>query len=253
MSRRRAFGDGILARMEMDAPNQVSFLPDDYLERKAQRRSNVICAALFLVVMGGIGSAFYHRETRTRELEQELAAVDAAYNEAARRIKQVQQMQTKQRQMARQAELTESLLEKVPRSFMLAELTNSMPVGVSLLDFTLESRKRAAPAAATPRAKSAFEANRSDAAAAKAPAIEVQHFDVFMRLTGIASTDVQVAQFMSSLLRSQLLRDVNLLVTEEFAVQGEKLRKFQIEMMLDPRAEVSPSAQEPKTAAVEIE
>lgn len=238
----------------MDAPNQVSFLPDDYLERKAQRRSNVICAALFLVVMGGIGSAFYHRETRTRALEEQLAAVDAEYNEAARRIQQVQQMQTKQRQMARQAELTESLLEKVPRSFVLAELTNAMPAGVSLLDFTLESRKRTAPEPSGPRAKSAFEANKAEASRAKSPAApEPQHYDVYMKLTGIASTDVQVAQFMSSLLRSRLLKDVNLLVTEEYSLQGEKLRKFQIEMMLDPRAEVSPTAQEPKTAAVEIE
>ena len=53
---------------------------------------------------------------------------------------QVQQMQEKQRTMAHQAELTASLLEKVPRSFILAEITNGMPGGVSLLDFQLEAR-----------------------------------------------------------------------------------------------------------------
>ena len=30
------------------APNELSFLPDDYLERKARRRTNAICAVLFL-------------------------------------------------------------------------------------------------------------------------------------------------------------------------------------------------------------
>ena len=33
----------------MSAPNQLSFLPDDYLARKAQRRANLICATLFIV------------------------------------------------------------------------------------------------------------------------------------------------------------------------------------------------------------
>ena len=35
----------------MSAPNQVSFLPDDYLARKAQQRTNIICAMLFLIVI----------------------------------------------------------------------------------------------------------------------------------------------------------------------------------------------------------
>ena len=31
----------------MSAPSQLSFLPEDYLERKAQRRSIVICAWVY--------------------------------------------------------------------------------------------------------------------------------------------------------------------------------------------------------------
>ena len=40
------------------APNQLSFLPDDYLELKAQRRTNAICAGLFAVVVGMVGVTF---------------------------------------------------------------------------------------------------------------------------------------------------------------------------------------------------
>ena len=58
------------------------------------------------------------------------AAADKA--QAARPIEQFQKLQEKQRTMAMQAELTSSLIEKVPRSFLLAELTNSLPTGVSL-------------------------------------------------------------------------------------------------------------------------
>ena len=34
----------------MGAPNELSFLPDDYLERKARRRTNAICAVLFFFI-----------------------------------------------------------------------------------------------------------------------------------------------------------------------------------------------------------
>src|SRR5205085_3631251 len=65
-------------------------------------------------------------------------------------------------------------------------------------------------------------------------------YDVTMHATGVAQTDVQVAQFVSKLNRSPLLQDVNLLVTEEFTApkDNEKLRKFQIEMTLNPDAKV---------------
>src|SRR5262245_9710447 len=145
----------------MASPNELSFLPDDYLERKAQRRTNAICAVLFLIVMVAIGSAFSFTERAVRTVEREPSQVDAEFTEAAKRIELVQQLQDKQKRMAQQAELAASLLEKVPRSFILAEITNSLPVGVSLLDMTMESKQRvaAAPAAAP---KTAFERKRAD-------------------------------------------------------------------------------------------
>ena len=41
----------------MAAPNELSFLPDDYLERKARRRANALCAGLSVIVMGAIAWA----------------------------------------------------------------------------------------------------------------------------------------------------------------------------------------------------
>src|SRR5206468_6427185 len=125
----------------MSAPNELSFLPDDYLERKRQRRTNVICAILFAVVMTTIGTTFSFSERSLRSVEKQHAAVEAEYTEAARRIEQVQQLLSKQRTMARQAEITALLLEKVPRSNLLAEITNGLPSGVSLTDFVLETKK----------------------------------------------------------------------------------------------------------------
>jgi arginyl-tRNA--protein-N-Asp/Glu arginylyltransferase len=122
----------------MSAPSQLSFLPDDYLKRKAQRRANAICAFLFLVIMSAIVSAFTVSERSLKNVEKMHASVEQDYAVAAKKLEQVQEMQNKQHMMAQQAELAATLLEKVPRSFVLAELTNNLPAGLSLLDFTME-------------------------------------------------------------------------------------------------------------------
>src|SRR3954466_7601801 len=107
------------------SPNQLSFLPDNYLERKAQRRTNVLCAGLFLVVLVGIGSTFSFSERLNRDIDRTYDAKLKEFTGEAKRIHQAEKMQEKQRTMARQAELAASLLEKVPRSFLLAEITNA--------------------------------------------------------------------------------------------------------------------------------
>src|SRR5438477_10961852 len=176
----------------MNAPNELSFLPDDYLDRKRQRRTNAICATLFAVVMLTIGATFSFSERSLRAVEKDHSAVEAEYTDAARRIEQVQQLLTKQRTMARQAEITASLLEKVPRSNVLAEVTNALPSGVSLTDFILESKKRQAAVPVAPQANTF--AQKADRAGTTAGPAEPQPLDVFMKLSGLASTDVQVAQ-----------------------------------------------------------
>lgn len=238
----------------MSAPNQLSFLPDDYLARKAIRRTNVIFALLFLMTVGASGAAFTHAKKGVKLAREanDIARADKA--QAARPIEQFQKLQEKQRTMAMQAELTSSLIEKVPRSFLLAELTNSLPTGVSLVDVVLESRKRSANAA--PAAKTAFEVKAAGSAGAKPQAQQLQPIvlDVTMKVTGVASNDVQVAQFITKLNGSRLLKDVNLVISDEFKNGDDMLRKFQIDMSLDPAAEIDPMSgdHQTKTAAVDV-
>jgi Tfp pilus assembly protein PilN len=250
----------------MSSPNQLSFLPDDYLDTKRQKRTNVLLSAVFVIILAAVGGAGWYTKQELRKAETEHDEVDRQFADAAKRIEQVRQMQDKQRKMAAQAELTASLLERVPRSFLLAELTNAMPAGVSLLDVILDSTVRAAPTGAA--AKSQFEMKRAQqGATAKGPAgPQAKLYDVSIRVQGIADNDVQVAQFMAKLNTSKLLRDVNLVISDEYVLGGNaavttaagaaetKMRKFQIEMTLDPGAEITPgTAASIKTAAAPLD
>jgi Tfp pilus assembly protein PilN len=236
----------------MSSPNQLSFLPDDYMERKAQRRTNVICASLFTIVLAAIASAFYVSDKALAVVEKQHAEIEKQFADAAKKIEQKKQMQEKQRLVAHQAELTASLLEKVPRSNLLAELTNSLPTGVSLLDMTMDSHLIAPPP--PPPAKTVYEEKQNQIAAEKhaaEAAVQPKKFDVSIKLTGVATNDGQVAEFIKKLSKSTLLKDVNLVVVDEFLLEKEPVRKFQLEMSLNPTAEVKALA-DSKTAAVPV-
>lgn len=240
----------------MNAPNELSFLPDDYLAKKASRRTNVICGILFGLVMAGVGGTFSLMEREVRKAEVENIAVNQKFSEAARPIAQFQQLQEKERTMSHQAELAASLLEKVPRSVILADITNSLPTGVSLTGFTLESKKRSAPAApagpppgglssrplAGPGATPANTKDQSNGALV---------YDTSMKVEGLAQTDVQVASFIAKLNASRYFRDVNLIISETFQKNPNDpvLRQFKIEMILNPDADASVPS---NTAAVEV-
>ena len=143
-------------------------------------------------------------------------------------IEQFQQLQEKQRKMAQQAELTGSLLEKVPRSFLLAEITNAH--ADRRVAAGLRARVASAHGAAPPPPKTAFEVRQEDAptttpAAAAAGRRRRPSLRRRAQVTGVAATDVQVAQFIAQAEQSQLLKDVNLVISEEFKTgRGRQLR-----------------------------
>jgi hypothetical protein len=236
----------------MTAPNELSFLPEDYIEKKYTRRANIVCAVLLILAGGGIAFSFSVLRNINARVEESFADVDSRYLEAARKIEQVKKMHEKQREVVHHAELAASLVEKVPRSNILAEITNALPVGVSLLDVIMHStlkQDNSAPVSSFAQHKAAQE---QDANTVQAP-----RYDVKLTLTGIAKDDVQVASLMSHLSHNPLFSSVNLVISDVYQdpqsdrnkeTKAPSLRRWQIEMMLNPQAEV----REDKTAAVEL-
>src|SRR5690606_26854245 len=63
---------------------------------------------------------------------------------------------------------------------------------------------------------------------------QVKPTEVGFKMTGVAPTDVQVAQFMTALGRSPLFRDVALVFSEQVTIEKQELRRFRIELKLNP-------------------
>lgn len=236
----------------MTAPNELSFLPDDYLEQKWKRRANVVCALLALLTAGGVAAAWSWERKHSAQIEARFAEVDNRYVDAARKIEQVKKMHEQQREVVHHAELAAALVEKVPRSNILAEITNKLPPGVSLLEFTMDSHPHQGP----PAPVSSFEQHRAAIEGQNSPT-KAPQYDVHLKVTGVAQNDSQVAALISGLSHSNLFQDVNLIITDSWeppqgagqkSDKSETLRRWQVEMMLNPQAEV----REEKSAAVEL-
>lgn len=226
-----------------------TFLPEEYVNRKRQAVTNVICLALFAVVMFGTFVAFLVTTRRSSDVEQQKLAIDARYTQAAVEIDALRRLQEQKTLMLERAELAASLVERVPRSILLAELINRMPPDVSLIEFTIDSeriRQIHRPAAGDlPKAKGggnrlapARGATVSEAAAAGAMKPQAPKYLVDIALVGVARTDRDVAGFLTDLNQYPLLSDVSLDYSEESSIGDVVLREFRIRMKLDPDADV---------------
>jgi hypothetical protein len=214
-------------------PDNMSFLPEDYLEKRVARRTNLICITLFGVVMVCVAGAYFVTDRQTVEIRKQQAAVNQQFEEAARRLEQLEKLQAQKQQMIHKAQIASVLVERVPRTLLLAEVVNHMPANLSLLEFNLRTETRRAPA---PRTAIERETNRrslQDRARAAQPQIEVPQTDVTIRMVGVAPNDVELAKFITAMSNHTLFTDAILQYTEQTVIDERDLRKFSVELKLN--------------------
>lgn len=226
-----------------------SFLPEDYLARKADRRTNIISVALFAVVMTGVFGAFLVTNQQWSHVKVEQAAINVRYQEAGKQIMQLTELEKQRDEMLHKAELASALVERVPRSILLAELINRMPPQLGLLSLEVKSeRRQPAPATApdsagakkptTTRLSGANRAPTKEEAGDSLKRIEPPRYRVSLVLTGVAPTDLEVSRYLAELNAYALLREVTLDYSEQKAIEGRLMRQFRISMSLAPEADV---------------
>lgn len=220
----------------------INLLPDDYLKRRGQRRSNVVCFGLFAVVVSAvIGANVVTSRSETHTLERR-DRVYAEYAKAAKLIEHMQALQTQKALMLKQAELTAALVERMPRSTVLGVISTSCPKGISFDEMTLVCQVAKDKDAATKsdgRRRRGSRLSTVSRTVGKAPKIEVK-----MMITGLAETDSQVARFIANLAGCRpLVKDVSLVFSQEKIVgkeegaEGVAVREFEIRLRLDPEAD----------------
>lgn len=223
--------------------NHASFLPDDYLAQRHERRTNLVSLVLFAVVMLLVFLAFVFTNQRWAQVKRDQAAINARYMTAADAIKDLTELQEQRKEMLQKADLAAALVERVPRSILLAELINRMPQRLSLLEFEMESKQvkslqRNAKDASKDGGRLAPKKAATKEEAMMGQKILPPRYDVEITLVGVAPSDLEVSRYITELNVFPLLRDVNLIYSEEQDIDAQTMRKFAIELRLDPAADV---------------
>ncbi|GEM_PF-5854001 len=208
------------------ATEMQGFLPDDYLEFRIQRRTNTLWALVFLVVACSIGWAYMIAQKKVQQAEEVNRRIKEEYAAQITSIDLFKKLQAEQNRLNTKAELVGSLGERVNRSNILAELTNRLPIGVYLTDLTLEGSR-------------AGEASRPVERAVVAGQPKAIMFDVNLKLSGLAYTDEQVAEYMTNLEQCPLFAKGGVVfeLTAETVYKEINLRMFQISVAIDPAAD----------------
>ncbi len=216
----------------------INFLPHDYMERRSRRHANIVCLVIgggAVLVMGAlVGFTFL----RTFSIKAMRAVVEQQYQEAAKQIETLTTLEERKEGLLRKVELSANLLERVPRSHVLARLTNLLPPNTSIQVLTMATDQREVPVKPDPATDSARDKTKAKQAPRKGPPPTVLVTEVQFKLHGLAETDVQVAEYIGRLSADPFFEELNLKFSEAFAFkEGVPLRRFEIVFLLSEEAE----------------
>lgn len=166
------------------------------------------------------------------------AVVEQQYREAGRQIEQLKKLEDRKAGLVRKVELSADLLERVPRSHILARLTNALPSDTSLQVLVMSSVEVDVPVTKPTTAKEdKASAAPSKGSKSKRPE-KIRRREIQFRVNGLAMTDVQVAEYIARLTADPLFEEVNLKFSEEFPYEsGVTMRRFELTFRLSLEAQ----------------
>jgi len=227
----------------------INFVPDDYAQSTESRRTNLIYLVLFAVVMTALGGSFTAIKIRQRGYSASEKLVNARMTEMQEAIKQFEELQAKRGEMMKTALTTAELLEPVPRSILLASLTNNLPPGASLLELNLvQKQPKQNTNVATTSKYQAAQAEKAAQSGVSGQGSQVENnaflnpeqlLETHIDIGGMAPSDLQVAAYIERLSNSSLLDNVALVESKEYKIEDSTFRQFKLTAMLRKNVHLS--------------
>jgi len=227
-----------------------SFLPQDYVARKAEMRANLLCLSLFGVVMFCVIAAFFVTNRQWLQVRREQQAITTQYSKESTKIDQLKLLEKQKAEMLEKAEITTALIEKVPRSRLLSELVNRMPQDITLLELSLVSKRiKETPAPGTPEKGQTIKslgptkpaspvagprrpgtpAPAKDDKPVPAEKPQAPKFEYTLHLVGVAKVNASIADYITGLKACTFLDNVDLKYIQPTTIDKLELRKFEIQ------------------------
>jgi Tfp pilus assembly protein PilN len=215
--------------------SKIDFVPNDYVQQRESSRANLIYLVLFAVMMGAIGLVFSFLKMQQGLVSQQLNAVELQLSSAKEQIVQLEELKKKHKEMMKTMVVTAELIEPIPRSIILADLTNNLPGGVSLLELKMEEETITRSKAAVPAAAQSKYQKKTQAKTGKKEesAIQKPIANTTIEMKGIAPSDIEVASYIARLTTSILMKEVALIESKEYRIEDATFREFKLEAKLN--------------------
>ncbi len=237
----------------MNAMKQDSFLPEDYVKSKGERRANMLSLTLFGVMMLAVVAAFFATNRKWMSVRNEQRSINAMYVREAEKIEELKSLEKQRSEMITKAEVTAALVERVPRSVLFAELVRRMPEDLTLTELELKSdevkvaRSSARSSGVRTLTGSTGSKSKSKSKDKKEEAestIFVPQFNQSLRIVGVGLENDDIADYIENLRACELLEGVELKYIKESKIDGVLLRSFELSAQIrkgaDARGLVKP-------------
>jgi Tfp pilus assembly protein PilN len=209
----------------------INFVPDDYIQNNETRRTNLIYLVLLLAVMIALGGSFITIKIRQKACLEKEQLVNKRMAQTQETMKQLEELQVKRRAMMKTALTTAELIEPVPRSILLASLTNNLPPGVSLLKLNMNQKEPKTTSRSSRTSK--FQALQAEMKAIENKISPEKLLETSIDIEGMAPSDLQVAAYIERLSNSNLMGNVALVESKEFKVEENIFRQFKLKATLN--------------------
>lgn len=236
----------MLKRQGKTGGSKGSFLPEDYLARKAERRTNIFAITMFTVVMFGVIGAFFVTNRQWHDVHLHQKTVNVQFAQAAENIKQLEELEQQKAELLEKADLTTALVEPINRSVLLSEIINRAPARTTILEIELESKRldRAIPRRSAKEntgdsltKKSAKSKNKKKDD--EVPVILAPRYESTLTIVGVVPRNTDVARYLAALQRCELLRQVELIETQTTTMRERDVFKFRIQAGVNPNSDAS--------------
>ena len=214
----------------------INFVPDDYVQSHESRRTNLMYLVLLMIVMMALGGSFMIIKIRQRTCNAQEKVINERLNKIQENIQQFEDLQIRRKAMMKTALTTTELLEPVPRSVVLASLTNSLPPGVSLLRLHVIQNE---PTPSSQVATNKYEAAQAKRAATQPKVPQENSLETQIDIGGVAPSDLQVATYIERLTNSRLLDNVALVESKEHKTEEGTFRQFKLTAKLRKNVHLS--------------
>lgn len=225
--------------------SKMNLLPQEYVKQRLQYRVDMLCVLLFGLVMVTIMTAEAISSRKVHEVQMTHAKLDARYREVAQFVNDFFVLQTDKRKLFKDAAIIAEMTDRVPRSFLLAMITNNCPKEVTLTRILIVEETIREPVDEDARKKARRKSDTSDKE--KKEEIKPPKVQLRIELKGLTPNIDLVGVMMQKyhVLSNPLVEQSELKNTRKTKTSEGQVNEFEISIMLKEMGEVLTVIQQP--------